>query len=155
MRISIMLVTILHYLTSISVVQAATFERPVPVSVFIVANQGDELEIVADKDVFQVTYDTATARFFPLTIPFTVRSTSSNTVNYDLFMAQLSGRCGDEPPLKITVTLDGSDIEQDNILRFAGVENDHLAVLSFPVIPQTDSTQWCDGSLSVIATLVI
>ncbi|WFO49860.1 hypothetical protein [Aeromonas veronii] len=155
MRIWIMIVMILHDLISISAVQAAMFDRPVPVSVFIVANQGGELEIVADKDAFQVTYDTATARFFPLTIPFTVRSTSDNTVNYDLFMAQLFGRCGDAPPLKMTATLDGTDIEKDNKLRFTGVENDHLATLSFPVIPQTDSTQWCDGSMSIIATLVI
>ncbi len=37
---------------------------------------------------------------------------------------------------------------------FLDMENDHLAVLSFPVIPQTDSTQMCDGS-SAIAALVI
>lgn len=157
MRIWITMAMIVHGMMFMSVVQAAMFERPVPVSVFIVANQGGDLEIVADKDAFQVTYDAATAHFFPLTIPFTVRSTSGQNVNYDLFMAQLSGWCDGEPPLPLamTATLDGMDIVLNEKVRFAGVENDHQIVLSFPVVPQTDISQSCDGSMGMMAELVM
>lgn len=53
------------------------------------------------------------------------------------------------------VSLDGTDIELGEKQRFAGVENPHLMVVSFPLLPQSEFSRQCDGTASIIAELVI
>lgn len=140
-----------------SVAWAAPLERSLPVSVFITANQSAPgLEIDADKYIFQSTYDASTQTFSPLNIPFSVRSVNGQNVSYDLFMSHLGGQC-DGVPIDLTVTalLGGGSILINEKHRFAGIENEHGAVISFPVIPQSDVTQQCEGHIGVIAEPVV
>lgn len=139
-----------------SVSWAAPLERGLPVSVFITTNQGAPgLEIVADKYIFQSTYDVSLKTFVPLTIPFSVRSLTGQNVSYDLFMSQLGGQCNSQP-LDLTVTsLLGEPIELEDKKRFAGIENEHGVVISFPVIPQSELSQQCEGYIGVIAEPVV
>ncbi|MFM5781524.1 hypothetical protein ACET8B_02065 [Aeromonas caviae] len=156
MRICIVMVLMLHSIMFASAVSAVMYERPVPVSVSIVTNKDSSaLEIETDNDAFQAIYDVAMKGFFPLTIPFKVRSVSGQNVNYDLFVSQLAGQCGDKSPLALTTELDGTVIQLNEKRRAAGVDNDHLIVISFPSIPQSDIEQHCDGSMSLVAELVI
>lgn len=156
MRIfSTMLVTCSCAFTSVS--WAAPLERSLPVSVFITASQATPgLEIVADKYIFQSIYDVSLKTFSPLTIPFSVRSVTGLNVSYDLFMSHIGGQCNDQP-LSLTVTSmqGGEPIILNEKYRFAGIENEHGVVISFPVIPQSDIAQQCEGHIGVIAEPVV
>lgn len=140
-----------------SVSWAAPLERSLPVSVFITANQAAPgLEIVADKYIFQSTYDVSLKTFLPLTIPFSVRSVTGQNVSYDLFMSHLGGQCsGQSLSLTVTTMSGGDPIILNEKHRFAGIENDHGVVISFPVIPQSDLSQQCEGHIGVIAEPVV
>ncbi|PKQ71132.1 hypothetical protein [Aeromonas sobria] len=136
-----------------SVSWAAQLERSLSVSAFITANQAAPgLEIVADKYIFQTSYDVSLKTFSPLTIPFSVRSVTGQNVSYDLFMSHLGGQCSGQP-LSLTVTdmLSGAPIILNEKHRFAGIENAHGVVISFPVIPQSSLSQQCEGHVGVIA----
>lgn len=136
-----------------SVSWAAPLERNLPVSVFITANQGAPgMEIVADKYFFQSIYDPSIQSFSPLNIPFSVRSVNGQTVTYDLFMSHLGGGCNGAPhDLTVAAMLGGGVINLDEKHRFAGIENDHGVVISFPVISQSELSQQCEGHIGVIA----
>lgn len=136
---------------------AAPLERNLSVSVFITANQGSSgLEIVVDKYTYQAMYDVSTKTFAPLNIPFNVRSIDGQNISYDLFMSHLGGQC-DNQALSLTVTaMQGGDpILLDEKHRFAGIDNKHGVVISFPEIPQSDLTQLCEGHIGVIAEPVV
>jgi len=135
---------------------AVPFERSLPVSVFITANQASPgLEIVADNYVFQSVYDQSLQTMSPLSIPFRVRSLTGQNVKYELVMSHLAGHCGGQP-LNLTVTsmFTGDPIILNVGHEFAGIENDHGVVISFPTIPQTDLSQQCEGHIGVIAEIV-
>lgn len=136
---------------------AATLERSLPVSVWINANQGASgLEIVADNYMLQANYDASIDTFSPLPISFRVRSVSGQSIAYDLFMSQLGGRCDGQPHvLTVTSKVGGESILLNEKHRFAGVENEHGVVISFPVIPQSDVAQQCEGYIGVIAELFV
>ncbi|MBV7439413.1 hypothetical protein [Aeromonas sp. sif2416] len=158
MRIFIaMLVSYFCAFAFASVSWAAPIERSLPVSVFIVANQGtSDLEIVADKLIFQSIYDVSLKTFLPLTIPFRVRSVTGQNISYDLFMSHLGAQC-DGQPLSLTVAamVGGDPIVLNEKHRFAGIENEHGVVISFPVIPQSGLSQQCEGHIGIIAELVV
>lgn len=136
---------------------ATQLERNLPVSVFITANQAAPgLEIVADKYIFQSVYDVSLKTFSPLNMPFSVRSVTGKNVSYDLFMSHLSGQCSDQPlSLAVTSMQGGEPILLNEKYRFAGIENEHGVVISFPVIPQSDISQQCEGHIGLIAEPVV
>lgn len=136
---------------------AAPLERSLPVSVFITANQSAPgLEIVADKYIFQSMYAPSEQTFSPLNIPFRVRSANGQNTTYDLFMSHLGGQCDGTPHnLTVAAISTGDAIILNEKHRFAGVENEHGVVISFPVIPQSDVTQQCEGHIGVIAEPVV
>ncbi|MNJ14616.1 hypothetical protein D3C77_88460 [compost metagenome] len=136
---------------------AAKLERSLPVSVFITTNHDAfGLEIIADKYIYQSTYDVSNKTFSPLTIPFKVRSTNGQNVSYDLFMSHLGGQC-DGRLLNLTITemIGGEPIVLNEKHRFAGIENEHGVVISFPVIAQSGVSQNCEGHVGVIAEPVV
>lgn len=136
---------------------AVPLERSLPVSVFITANQASPgLEIVAEKHIFQSVYDVSLQTMSPLNIPFSVRSLTGQNVSYDLFMSHLAGQCSGQP-LNLTVTSmsSGEPIILNERHRFAGIENEHGVVISFPAISQTVESQQCEGHIGVIAEPVV
>ncbi|WP_395948449.1 hypothetical protein ACFWHB_11725 [Aeromonas mytilicola subsp. aquatica] len=146
-----------YYCAFASISWAAPLERSLPVSVFITTNQAAPgLEIVADKYIFQSVYDVSLKTFLPLIIPFSVRSVTGQNVSYDLFMSHLGGQCNDQP-LSLTVTSmqGGEPIVLNEKHRFSGIENEHGVVISFPVIPQSDLSQQCEGHIGMIAEPVV
>lgn len=156
MRAFTVILLMLHSVVLTSVASASVLERGLPTSVSIVVNQNTtDLEIAADKDSYQVNYNTAEQRFSPLNIPFTVRSLSGNNVAYDLWVSQLTGQCDDIETLELTVSLDGVVVVTGEKQRFAGIENPHLMMVSFPLLPQSEFSRQCDGTASIIAELVI
>ena len=156
MRAFTVLLLMFHSVILTSVASASEFVRGLPTSVSIVVNQNTtDLEIAADKDSYQVNYNTTEQRFSPLNIPFTVRSLSGNNVAYDLWVSQLTGHCDDVDILALMVSLDGADVELGEKQRFAGIETPHLMAISFPLLPQSEFSRQCDGTASIIAELVI
>lgn len=156
MRAFTVILLMLNLVALTSAASASVVERGLPTSVSIVVNQNTkDLEIVADKDSFQTIYDTVEQRFSPLSIPFTVRSVSGNNVAYDLSIAQLMGQCADVEALELIAALDGIVVELGEKQRFAGIENHHMMVVSFPLLPQSELPRQCDGTASIIAELVI
>lgn len=132
---------------------AVPLERDLPVSVFITANQdGSGLEIVADKYNFISVYDISTKSFFPLNIPFSVRSLNGQNVSYDLFMSHLGGQCAGKPySLTVIPMTGGEPVVLNEKYQFAGIENDHGVVVYFPLIPQLELSQQCEGFIGFIA----
>lgn len=138
------------------IASSAPMERIIPVSVNIVTNQHTlDLEIVASKNSFLLTYGVASQQFLPLNIPFKVKSLGGLLVSYNLSLSQLGGRCDENTSLVPTAMLDGTDVRVDQLRRFDGVVNEHVLTLSFPLLPQMDFTLQCEGYVGVVAELVI
>lgn len=138
------------------IASSAPMERIVPVSVNIVTNQHTlDLEIIANKNSFLLTYSIVSQKFLPINIPFKVKSLSGLLVTYNLSLSQLGGRCDENTSLVPTAMLDGADMMVEQLRRFDGVVNEHVLTLSFPLLPQMDFTLQCEGYVGVVAELVI
>jgi hypothetical protein len=144
------------------VASATPLARVLDVSVDIVVDRASaELEIVAPKTDFLAVYRAENQRFNVLDIPFRVRSVDSFTQNYTLSLAQLFGACRalNEPvtALSLTTLLDDVPFEPatPSSLYTAAPEREHLLAVTFPQIAQTPASQSCEGSVGVIAAVVI
>lgn len=112
-----------------------------------------DLEIVTFRNDFTLTYDAGSQSFIPISIPFTVRSTTLTSASYNLLLVQLGGHCDGETPFSPTSELDSSPVGVGVGVGYTGVEKDHLLKLSFPVVPQTSVDVICQGTARVVAEL--
>ncbi|PPA27880.1 hypothetical protein C3737_22090 [Aeromonas jandaei] len=134
---------------------AVPIERNLPVSAFITVNQASsQLEFFADKYIFNSVYDMSQKTFYPLTIPFGVRSVNGENVSYDIYMSHLGAQC-DGGAINVSVfSSGGGEVILNKKYRFAGVQNNHDVVLYFPVIAPGGTQKQCQGHVGFIAESV-
>nr|WP_201354615.1 hypothetical protein [Aeromonas hydrophila] len=125
------------------------------VSVNIVSNQSNNiLEIKPSKTSYLARYLVGEQRFEPLEIPFKLKSVSGHAVNYVLSANALVGRCDNED-LTLSSTLDGVKVDLNSYYSYFSVEREHRLVVDFPIFTQSQNNVYCEGYVSVVASLDI
>ncbi|HHQ4663925.1 TPA: hypothetical protein ACSPZY_004439 [Aeromonas veronii] len=148
-----------------STCRAAPLEKIVNVSANIVANNSSpRLAILAPRLNFITVYDVPTQRFLSVNIPFSVQSLDGVNHQYDLSLVLLNGRCstttpGSYNPLSLVATLDGSEFSLGGPVRSGlwttSLVGSHVLRVDFPSTLQSPTSQACDGSVGVTATITI
>lgn len=159
MRVSIYLASVIA-IASVNVI-SAPMERVLNVSVNMVVNQqSPQINIVANKTDFLVVYSSSLKRFQSLAIPFSIRQIDGSSHNYLLTIPQVTGQCTPQGAatqiISLSATLDNQIITPTS--SFAGTaapEQAHILNISFPDINQTETSQLCEGTASVIAAVLV